>query len=183
VIVCIGDSITAGQHLDPKDSPWPKLLLLRDYEVVSFGVPGDTTRLGLERFPRDVQALVPDIVIIQFGHNDCNRWQTDRGLPRVSPKAFSSNLEEMVDRCHMFGARPFLCSLTPSRRSEEHARDVERYDRLVRYVVTSTGTSLIDVRSTFSDACLMEDGLHLTAAGHRAYATAVEAALEREGLD
>ena len=44
-VVCIGDSITAGQHV-PAGSGWVELL-----GYVNAGVSGDTTRLGLERFP------------------------------------------------------------------------------------------------------------------------------------
>ena len=49
MIVCIGDSITAGQYLDPPDVPWPVLL---DHGTLVFpaGVSNETTRQGLERF-------------------------------------------------------------------------------------------------------------------------------------
>ena len=95
MIVAIGDSITAGQGLHPA-SAWPYRVPGYEGRILAHGVPGDTTRLGLERFPKDVQAYEPEAVIIQFGHNDANRWETDRGLPRVSPDAFHANLHEMV---------------------------------------------------------------------------------------
>lgn len=179
MIVCVGDSITYGQHLTDRTKPWPRLL---DYDnVISVGVPGDTTRLGLERFPKDVQAYEPDTVIIQFGHNDCNRWDTDRGLPRVSDRAFMANLEEMVDRCRTFGATPYLCTLTPSVRSEQHAVDTIRYDEIIRQVAEASMTSLIDVRPEFMPSLsffLMDDGLHLTEAGHQMYADVVQRTLD-----
>lgn len=179
MIVVIGDSLTAGQHLTEGGVPWPQLLV--DHEVMAFGVPGDTTRLGLERFPRDVQNHEPEAVIIQFGHNDANRWESDRGAQRVSEAAFRANLAEMVQRARLFGAVVFLCTLTPSRRSRQHAEDTGRYDAIVREVAEFSSARLIDVRAAFGDLpawLLLEDGLHLSFAGHRVYATVVQAALD-----
>ena len=92
--VFFGDSITAGQYVSPNQH-WTALLRerLTDLEMThvlfSVGaVSGDTTRQGLERFPTEVQSERPDVITIQFGLNDCNRWQTDGGLPRVSELAF-----------------------------------------------------------------------------------------------
>ena len=89
---------------------WTALLRerLTDLEIThvlfSVGaVSGDTTRQGLERFPTEVQSERPDVITIQFGLNDCNRWQTDGGLPRVSELAFEANLLEMVGRARRFG--------------------------------------------------------------------------------
>jgi len=178
VIVCIGDSITYGQRLPLHQRAWP--LLITRHRIISHGVPGDTTRLALDRFPSDVQSLRPDGVIIQFGHNDCNRWQTDLGLPRVSQRAFAANLEEMVIRCRTFGAHPFLCSLTPSFRNKTHTEDSMIYDHIVRGVADDFHVTLIDVRSAFigQDGLLMEDGLHITGDGHIVYASVVQRALD-----
>jgi lysophospholipase L1-like esterase len=184
VIVAIGDSITAGQHLHPA-SAWPFQLDRERYEIMARGVPGDTTRLGLERFPRDVQTVCPEMVIIQFGHNDANRWDSDRGLPRVSQAAYKANLIEMVDRCRAFGAIPLLCTLTPTFRSDTHSDDCVRYDRIVRRVADEEGVPLIDVRAAFEADervrdLLLEDGLHLSVEGHRTYAAAVEHTLAEQ---
>jgi lysophospholipase L1-like esterase len=182
MIIGIGDSITYGQHLGP-DEAWPQLI--QGYEVLSAGVPSDTTRLGLERFPRDVQALRPEVVVIQFGHNDCNRWDSDRGLPRVSERAYAANLDEMVARCRVFDATPLLCTLTPSHRSARHAADVATYDGILRRVARANEVEIIDVRTVFMPdgveddmPLLLDDGLHLSQMGHRFYATTVQRALD-----
>ena len=47
---------------------------------------------------------------LQFGLNDCNCWETDRGLPRVSEEAFRANLIEMIERARLFGARSIVLS-------------------------------------------------------------------------
>lgn len=171
MIVCIGDSITTGQCLAPGEAAWPSLL--NGHEVVVRANPGDTTRIALERFPADVQVLEPDAVIIQFGHNDCNRWVTDRGLQRVSERAYAANLAEMIARCRAFRAMPLLCSLTRSYRDQRHAADTARYDSVVREVASIKDVALIDVRAVIEREHLMDDGIHLTAEGHRRYAAAV----------
>ena len=179
MIVAIGDSITAGQHLHPS-SAWP--YRVAGYTIRAFGVPGDTTRLALERFPKEVQQSDPTIVIIQFGHNDANRWETDRGVNRVSPGAFKANLIEMVDRTRKFDAEPMLCSLTQTHRSMQLAEDVVHYDQIVRRVADDEGVRLIDVRAAFDwndpHLTLMADGLHLTEHGHQVYADTVQKALD-----
>lgn len=177
MIAIVGDSITYGQHLEDRGQAWPYLLTGIDRHVA--GVPGDTTRLALERFPADVQSREPQAVIIQFGHNDANRWDTDRGLPRVSRAAYMANLVEMIDRCEAFDAKPYLCTLTPSYRSAQHAEDVYEYDQALRDVAAMKIVSLIDVRDTFGldPELVMADGLHLTPMGHQVYAATVMAAL------
>lgn len=174
-IVCIGDSITNGQYLPDGDKPWPELLT--GYEVVAAGKNSDTTRLGLERFPA-IQAMEPQGVVIQFGHNDCNHWESDRGLPRVSPAAYRANLAEMVERCRTFGATPFLCTLTPTLRNTSW--DVG-YNELLLQVAFHEVVPVINVRGAFGDGTglLLDDGLHLNAVGHQLYATVVQEALDR----
>jgi lysophospholipase L1-like esterase len=173
VIVCIGDSITAGQYLE--GPAWPALLAVGD--VVAAAVSGDTTRTALERFPRDVQAREPEVVVIQFGHNDANRWQTDGGVPRVSERAYAANLHEMLDRCRAFGAVPYLCSITPVLRDGAYSEDVRAYDGILRDVAAERAVPVIDVYEAFLardlEELLLADGLHLSAEGHRVYADTV----------
>ena len=38
----------------------------------------------------------PFAVLIQFGINDCNCWDSDNGESRVSEEAFEANLKELV---------------------------------------------------------------------------------------
>lgn len=177
-VVAMGDSVTYGQLLPEGERAWPAIV--RRYEITVAAVPGDTTRLALERFPRDVQEAEPDAVIIQFGHNDANRWRSDRGLPRVSKDAYRANLAEMVDRCRAFGARPFLATITPTTRSDALAADCAIYDLVLREVAEQRGVPLIDVRSTFLTygEGLLLDGLHLNRVGHQLYADSVQRTLD-----
>ncbi len=196
-VVFMGDSITEGQYVH-HSLRWTERLVryIRtqvesqeiDCDALHFfnrGISGETTRQGLERFPRDVQVLQPDVMTLQFGLNDCNCWDTDRGLPRVSEAAYRANLIEMIDRARAFGARQIILStnhptlrfrILASRRSlEEHRM---RYNEIVREVAVETKVSLCDMELVFSDVKKDElvklllpepDVLHLSEAGHQKY--------------
>ena len=165
-VVCFGDSITAGQHA-PAGSGWVELL-----GYVNAGVSGDTTRLGLERFPRDVQESGADWVLIQFGHNDANCWKTDRGLPRVSPSAYRANLVEMIVRARRFCIKPVLVGLTRPHRGALYVEACRRYNVVAHEVARETLTPWIGMWA-IPRRGVLDDGLHLNDDGHRLYADQV----------
>ena len=201
-VVYMGDSITFGQYLDPSVR-WTALIDQRlgerfpGVELRSFnrGISGETTRMGLERFPRDVQELRPDVMTLQFGLNDCNCWETDEGLPRVSEAAFRANLIEMIERARRFGARAIVLStnhrtlrrdVLPS--GEVYEDGNERYSEIIREVAAETGVDLCDIRAVFEPfddeqlaATLLPepDLLHLSEEGNAIYAAAIWPHVER----
>jgi acyl-CoA thioesterase-1 len=201
-IVYMGDSITFGQYLEPS-LRWTALLdrQLRErfsgrlFETYNRGISGETTRMGLERFPRDVQELEPDVMTLQFGLNDCNCWQTDRGLPRVSEAAYRANLIEMIARARRFGARRIVLStnhrtlrLDEQRSGEVFEAANARYSAIVRDVALEEGVDLCDIRQAFepfdderlADLLLpVPDVLHLSEAGNRVYFDAIWPHIER----
>jgi len=208
VVVFMGDSITAGQFVDPS-LRWTSLVsdvIVRKYlpttvnfQMLNRGVSGETTRQGLERFPNDLQQYRPDIVTIQFGLNDCNCWVSDGGLPRVSEAAYHANLIEMIERARRFGARRIITSTNhPTLRhkillSGESLEDRRRrYNEIVREVAAPNGAELCDIEEAFAgfdDRELSEmllpypDHLHLSVAGHRHYASYIEPHIMRGVAD
>lgn len=180
-IVVMGDSISEGQYLTPGEKAWPFLIKGSD-DIVNHGVSNDTTRMMLERFPRDVQELEPEIVIMQAGHNDANHWESDRGLPRVARDAYQANLREMIRRVRQFDAMPMVCTIVPSLRAGSYNKDLERYNDALLVACEVCDVEVIDVRAAFAAAkslepLLLDDRLHLSAAGHKLYAGTVEKAL------
>lgn len=193
-----GDSITAGQYVSPTRH-WTALLRKRLSDLglprVVFSVAavsGETTRQGLERFPAEVQAVRPHVMTIQFGLNDCNRWQTDEGLPRVSELAFEANLLEMIGRARRFGTtQVILCTTHPTLRTttfEDGATYEDcrrRYNEIVRRVAEDARVLLFDIEAGFGSfeprlgELLLEppDVLHLSVAGHVVYADLLEPVL------
>jgi lysophospholipase L1-like esterase len=189
----MGDSITYGQYLDPSKR-WTSIVDERlaetfpdtTFESFNRGVSGETTAMGLARFATDVQDVEPVVATIHFGLNDCNCWQTDRGLPRVSERAYEANLLEMIDRARHFGAREVIVMTShrtlrraPMVSGEVYEDASERYSEIMRRVADESGASLCDVRrgfEAFDDATLERlllpapDHLHLSAEGNEVYA-------------
>ena len=162
----------------------------RDIVVTSASQIGRTTRQALEEMPYLIQVRDVNILIVQFGLNDCNHWETDRGLPRVSPAAFAANLKEIVTRGRRFGARHVLLNNNhPTTRDHEllsHSditfeQSNRHYNQIVRDVADELGdlVELNDIEAEFNRvtersrdklaAFLLEDGLHLSLEGHNLY--------------
>ncbi|MDC0196961.1 SGNH/GDSL hydrolase family protein, partial [bacterium] len=151
-------------------------LTIDEYFLLFCSINGNTTRQALERMPFDVQRYGVDILCIQFGMNDCNYWETDRGLPRVSPDAYYSNLKEMVSRGFQFGARIVLLPtshptphIIPNEQNLSYEQNRRKYSSIVREVVAETNAELVDIEKYFESKIsqnviltdlLMPDGIH-----------------------
>jgi len=96
VVVCFGDSLTAGSGAAPGESYPDHLARLIGREVINAGMPGDTTADALQRLQRDVLDREPGYVCITLGGNDLKN-----GVPRE--EAFA-NLDAIVGRIQATGA-------------------------------------------------------------------------------
>lgn len=163
IIACIGDSCTFGQNVKAVEA-WPHVLHeLTGHDVRNLGVNGDTTRLGLERWHRDVDLSKPDVVVIQFGHNDANLWHE---RVRVSVEAYRDNLHEM---CNSVSGGVII--LTPHVAVVE--KDVGYNERLGEYQEHELSDRLFGVEIVGPlDIDILDDGygVHPSPAGHRVYA-------------
>lgn len=103
-IVCLGDSLTAGQGVD-EDQAFPAVLqrlAVADkltWTVVNAGVSGDTSAGGLRRVAWLVKGK-PDWVFIALGAND--------GLRGQPASATRDNLTAMVERFRAAGVKVAL---------------------------------------------------------------------------
>jgi acyl-CoA thioesterase I len=162
----------------------------QEFLVTNASVNGRTTRQALEDMPYSVQSHGVDILVVQFGLNDCNYWATDRGLPRVSIGAFIENLKEIVYRARVLGARKiFVNNNHPTSRVKElipgthitYEDSNREYSYAISKMARGLGSDILfqDVYQYFSDLVvkhecgieryLLSDGLHLSVAGHEAY--------------
>lgn len=161
----------------------------REIIVANSSVNGRTTRQALEDMPYHIQSHSNDIVIVQFGLNDCNYWQSDKGLPRVSKAAFVGNLNEIIDRCLAFGAYRVLVNTNhPTSRtgvvmegtSLTYEDSNSEYNVAIRDVCGERGPEVAfqDIEDHFNIRIaageklvdlLIDDGLHLSARGHEIY--------------
>ncbi len=101
-IVALGDSLTAGQGVDP-DSNYPSLLQRKidkeglAYKVLNYGVSGDTSGQGLNRLDSIIN-LKPAIVIVELGANDGLR-----GIPAEVTKQNLAAIIETASGCARYG--------------------------------------------------------------------------------
>jgi acyl-CoA thioesterase I len=195
-IFFFGDSICFGQrvsvHLGWVTRIAKKInVFSRPYKidiiVTNSSINGSTSRQALERMPHDIQAGKPDILIVQFGMNDCNCWETDHGLPRVSPAGFASNLEEIISRARAFSVSEFfLLTNHPSTRNKGNMPYTDityqdhnsKYNEIIRNVAKATRISLIDTEKYWYEQLenglhledlLLPDEVHLSVRGHNLY--------------
>ena len=196
-----GDSICFGQLVNAHKT-WAVNLSLELNKLYNFpehfviqnaGVNGNTTRQALLRMHYDVISHHPNFLMIQFGMNDCNYWADDNNLPRVSPKSFKANLEEMVDRGLSAGVKHiFLNTNHPSLKGQvshdpriSYDQSNSEYNQYVRDAhqdlkSDSKPVTLIDMEKIFNShivslnstslaELLLADGIHLSEEGHNVY--------------
>jgi acyl-CoA thioesterase-1 len=108
LVVCFGDSLTAGYGADPGES-YPDFLQ-KDldqagyhYRVVNEGISGNTTKDGVDRLTQ-VAALRPAVVVLEFGGND--------GLRGIKVQTMRTNLSAMISGLQHAGAKVVLAGIT-----------------------------------------------------------------------
>lgn len=213
-VFLFGDSICVGQHVAlhrgwvTRTSAQLSELGQRYHRpviVANASANGRTTRQALEVMPYEIQSQQPDLLLVQFGMNDCNYWQSDRGLPRVSPKAFAANLEEIIARAFNVGVKKVLLNTNhPSGRDQvlpltniSYRQSNEQYNQVIREVAANSAgpVTLNDVEQAFKTYTedrpdlLAElllpapDLLHLSERGHDLYFEIVYPVLEAAVLE
>ena len=130
VLVCFGDSLTAGVRMGPGQS-YPDDLqrdlnaLGYKYRVVNQGVSGNTTKDGVARLG-DVLKLKPEIAVVEFGGNDGLR-----GLPIAETEA---NLDQIVGTLQGTHIKVALAGITlPPDYGEDYIRRFDEiYSRIAK---------------------------------------------------
>jgi acyl-CoA thioesterase-1 len=108
ILVCFGDSITAGYGLEAGQS-YTDFLARRlaaegyHYTVLNRGTSGATSKDALDTLP-SILALHPDVVIVEFGGNDGLR-----GLPLDQTRR---NLDQVLTRLEAAHIRILLAGIT-----------------------------------------------------------------------
>jgi acyl-CoA thioesterase I len=170
VIVCFGDSLTAGYGLDP-GLGFPEFLQKTldaqsyHYRIANLGISGDTTSGGVSRTDSAI-SLQPKIVILELGANDGLR-----GLPLSATRA---NLEEMIGAFQKAGARVLLAGITLPR---NYGPDyIKAFEQIYAGLAAKFKLPLIPflLESVAANPALMQrDRLHPTAEGNRRVAATV----------
>jgi acyl-CoA thioesterase-1 len=170
LIVCFGDSLTAGYGADVGKS-YPDYLQAGlnakgyHYRVVNQGISGNTTKDGVERLDT-ILALKPAIVVVEFGGNDGLR-----GLPIQDSRA---NLDKIVSTLKSSGAKIVLAGITlPPDYGPDYIRQFnETYTLLAKkYNVPMLPFLLKGVFGV--DGMMQRDNTHATAEGNKVVANNV----------
>ena len=162
-VVVIGDSWSAGLGLDRPVQSWPSRLPGRIH-VAGFsgsGFSAHASPCGRVSFAdRAPEALSggADLVVIEGGLNDFDR-------SRGEIKAGFARVLRLASAYRVVVVGP---ATAPSRASA-----VPRVDRLLRHLSARAGVPYVSTADL--DLPYLDDGLHLTAAGHETFGDAVAA--------
>lgn len=162
ILVCFGDSITAGLGLQQGQAYSDFLQKKLDaqgyaYKVVNQGTSGATTKDALATLP-DVLRLHPAIVIVEFGGNDGLR-----GLPVAQTRANLDQVLTALERAHV---KILLAGITlPPDYGPDYIRSFDQIfrDLAARHHVAFVPMlykDLVNVPGT-----IQGDGIHPTAKG------------------
>ncbi len=180
IIVFAGDSVTdADRRLDPAGlgTGYVRLLAenpaLSGVGVVNAGVSGDRARDLRRRWRADVAAHLPAVVSVLIGVNDM--WRRFDNDDPTTPAHFERDYRAVLDAAgsaQLVLIEPFLL---PVRQDQTPWRaDLEAKIAVVHALASEYGAALIpadrDLRARGDNMALAADGVHPTAAGHRALA-------------
>ncbi|MEZ5937887.1 MAG: arylesterase [Hyphomonadaceae bacterium] len=163
VIVMLGDSLTAGYGLPPRDALPEQLQTRLDRRaipatIVNAGVSGDTTRGGLERYGWSVSGAGADILIVALGANDF--------LMGLSADQTRKNLSAIIERAREDGVAVALVGVAMhTDRPDSRERS---FAAVYRDLSSKYGVPLFpDLMAPVSGRAgfLQQDGLHPTSQG------------------
>ena len=175
ILICYGDSITAGLGLRDGEAYPADLQKLLDargyaYKVLNQGTSGATTKDALAGLPY-VLRLHPAIVIVEFGGNDGLR-----GLPVDQTRA---NLDQVLTALEKAQVKILLAGITlPPDYGSDYIRSFDEIFRSLAArhhiaVVPMLYKDLVNVPGT-----IQGDGIHPTAKGAAIIAGTVYSALQ-----
>jgi len=174
VIICFGDSLTAGfqsptaECPDCLETPYGRFLAerLRDRARVQIsGVCGELTAEMVERFERDVVRHRPAWVVILGGTNDLG-WN-------LQPAEILRNLTAMYERAAVAGIRVAAVTVPSIRGFDDHIPRRHELNALIADSCARGNLPCVDFFTATAEpgthrlaAPYSNDGLHLTTAGY-----------------
>lgn len=189
-LVCLGDSVTRGVsfvqgRLRILKNNYPAMLEnslnnAGEVEVVNKGVFNDNSDGLVSRLQKDVLNVMPDVVLVEIGGNDCNfRWnevalKPDSAHDAIVPlERYIANLTNLVNTCRQEGILPVLLTILPldpvryyQSISQQYGSSIAHwinlcggiehwhgmYNRALRQLIQSLNVLSIDVRTGFKQA-------------------------------
>lgn len=164
LIVCFGDSLTAGYGTEPGKS-YPDYLQADldakgfHYRVLNQGISGNTTKDGVQRVA-DIVAMKPAIVIVEFGGND--------GLRGLRIEDSRANLDQIVGNLKAGGARIVLAGITlPPNYGPDYIRQFNETYALLEKKYNVPLLPFLLEGAYGVDGMMQADSTHATAEGNK----------------
>jgi acyl-CoA thioesterase-1 len=164
-VLCLGDSLTEGYGLPPKQS-YPAVLEARLHEqgyshvrVINAGISGSTSASAVSRLKWQMRAR-PDVLILELGAND--------GLRGVSVEDTRKNLAAAIAMAQEAGTRVLLAGMKmPPNYGPNYTRDFEQtFAGLAEELDVGLIPFFLDGVAGVPRLNL-PDGIHPTAEGYR----------------
>ena len=175
MLVCYGDSITAGYGLKTGQA-YPDFLQQKlddhgyRYKVNNQGTSGATTKDAVADL-RSILLLHPEVVIVEFGGND--------GLRGLPPEESRRNLDTVLTTLENAHIRVLLAGITlPPNYGKDY---IQSFEQIFRDLAAQHHTAFVPM--IYKDlvhvpGTIQEDGIHPTAKGSEIIADTLFAALK-----
>lgn len=171
LIVCFGDSLTAGYGADPGESYPDYLQAALDshgykYRVVNAGVSGNTTKDGIGRLS-GVIAMKAYLVVVEFGGND--------GLRGVPVSDSRANLDLMLGKLKASGTKVVVAGITLP--PNYGAAYIKQFDETYTLLAKKYDLPVMPflLKNVYTVPGMMQaDQIHATAQGNKIVATDIE---------
>ncbi len=168
VILAFGDSLTVGVGTSESDSYPAVLARITGRQVVSAGVSGEVSALGLQRLPDELARVRPDLLILLHGGNDI--------LRNGSTYELASNLDAMITLAKAEQVPVVLLGVPEKKLFSSSA---PLYGELAQQ------HDLVFIEDLLSDllrdSTMKSDAVHLNSQGYRALAEGIHRTLQEEG--
>lgn len=168
VILAFGDSLTVGVGAPESDSYPAVLARITGRQVVSAGVSGEVSALGLQRLPDELARVRPDLLILLHGGNDI--------LRNGSTYELASNLDAMITLAKAEQVPVVLLGVPEKKLFSSSA---PLYGELAQQ------HNLVFIEDLLSDllrdSAMKSDAVHLNSQGYRALAESIHRTLQEEG--
>ena len=170
VVLCFGDSITAGFGIDAGETYPDVLQKILDqqgykYQVVNAGISGDTTSGGVDRL-NDAMKLEPKVTLLELGGND--------GLRGIALAKSRDNLMQISRRLETKGSKILVLGITlPRNYGRDYIRDFEGMYKALAINSKYPFMPFV-LEGVYNKPGMMQpDGIHPTAKGAAAVANNV----------
>jgi acyl-CoA thioesterase-1 len=162
VLVCFGDSITAGYGLSPNEA-YPAALERKldaagyHYKVVNQGTSGATTKDAVASVPA-VLRQQPQVVIVEFGGND--------GLRGLPLDATRKNLDAVLTQLYQAHVKVLLAGITlPPNYGQDYIHTFEGIFRDLAAKHHAAFVPMLYKDVIKAPGTIQADGIHPTAKG------------------